>query len=320
MKSILQILAVSLVVLFSTSCDALTEERDKEWKELLNKGMNAIRAQKWTEAEETLDKSLIEAEKFGKEDKRVAASLVNLACCYAKKGDYEKAIKVSRKALNIDEKEIGDSHAVAYDLNQLGFYLDCAGKNKEATTLFLRSKAISTKLLQNASGKSKRVHQTDLGTTFGHLAENMILLKKYDEAEKYANEMLKVFRELENPKLYFSELDRVVVMFDKIKDKNDIESLFRREYAALEKKHSEKSQWVRVLNSRHGKYYMDKKDYVKGEEFYRKILAFRKENKKKNILIAEAANALAVCLSRQHKYKEAFALYRRSPDSYGWCF
>jgi lipopolysaccharide biosynthesis regulator YciM len=65
---------------------------DRAFAQLLDDGINAIRQEQWQRAEQLLDKSLVEAEKFGKNDRRVGGSLVNLGIIYGQRKDWAKAI------------------------------------------------------------------------------------------------------------------------------------------------------------------------------------------------------------------------------------
>ncbi|MCA9819082.1 MAG: tetratricopeptide repeat protein, partial [Cyanobacteria bacterium HKST-UBA01] len=189
MRNIINLALVIAMTSCVVSCGPPAPRGDDAlWKEKLNRGMDAIRQNKWEEAQSFLDQSLVEAEKFGKSDKRVAGSLVNLASCYANAKEFDKAIEVSRRALAIDEKEFGPGYEVAFDLNQLGTYLAVSGQHEEAVKELTRAVGMRAKL----EGSKGRLQ---LGTSLSNLGESYLELGSLEKAEKVLKEALTIFRE-----------------------------------------------------------------------------------------------------------------------------
>src|SRR3990172_9491193 len=91
------------------------------WETTMADGMSAHQRGHYAEAEEKFSAALKEAEAFGPEDPRLAASLNNLASVYAARGQAVRAEPLSRQALAIREKVLGAQHAdVAASLEDLG--------------------------------------------------------------------------------------------------------------------------------------------------------------------------------------------------------
>ncbi|MFQ5662850.1 MAG: tetratricopeptide repeat protein [Terriglobia bacterium] len=103
----------------------------------------------YAEAEKLLLAALQEAEKFGEQDPRFAASLNNLAELYRAQGKYEQAELLHQRALAIAEKALGPEHpAVATTLENYAALLRKMGRNAEAETSEAPAKAIRAKHAQ----------------------------------------------------------------------------------------------------------------------------------------------------------------------------
>lgn len=307
MRNILNLALVIAMTSCMVSCGPPAPRGDDAlWKEKLNRGMDAIRQNKWEEAQSFLDQSLVEAEKFGKSDKRVAGSLVNLASCYANAKEFDKAIEVSRRALAIDEKEFGPGYEVAFDLNQLGTYLAVSGQHEEAVKELSRAVGMRAKL----EGSKGRLQ---LGTSLSNLGESYLELGSLEKAEKVLKEALTIFREEESPQEYFSCLEQLDRVYAKSNSASKSVRLYTTEGQTLEKKYGAESPWVRVLQSKLGKSLMERGEYRLAEDLFKKLLAKRlKIESQKGLMAAEAANALAVCLFKQEKFKEALPYFEQA--------
>lgn len=307
MRILLNLALITAITSCMVSCSPPVPRGDDAlWKEKLNRGMDAIRQNNWEEAESFLDQSLAEAEKFGKSDKRVAGSLVNLASCYANAKKFDKAIEVSRRALVIDEKEFGPGYEVAFDLNQLGTYLAVSGQHEEAVKVLSRAVDMRTKL----EGSKGRLQ---LGTSLSNLGESYLELGSLDKAEEVLKEALIIFREEESPQEYFSCLEQLDRVYAKSNSQNKSVRLYASEGQLLEKKYGTESPWVRVSQSKLGKSLMDRGEYRLAEDLFKKLLEKRlKIESQKGLMAAEAANALAVCLFKQEKFKEALPYFEQA--------
>jgi tetratricopeptide (TPR) repeat protein len=89
-----------------------TEPADatQQWSADNEAGLQAMEKGNYTVAENSLEKAAKEAESFGLDDPRVAATLNNLASAYEKEGKLSKAADVYQRALPIMQKSLGENH------------------------------------------------------------------------------------------------------------------------------------------------------------------------------------------------------------------
>ncbi len=100
----------------------------------------------YAEAEKQLEAALKEAEAFGPDDVRLAASLNNLAELYRAQGRYADAEPLYKRALAIREKALGPEHPhVAQSLENYAGLLRETGRGTEAAKTEARAKAIRAK-------------------------------------------------------------------------------------------------------------------------------------------------------------------------------
>jgi len=101
------------------------------------------------EVEKQLSAALQEAEKFGPEDPRLAASLNNLAVLYNAQGKYVEAEPLHQRALTIVEKALGPEHPnMAESLKNYADLLRKTGREDEAASMEARAEAIRAKQAQ----------------------------------------------------------------------------------------------------------------------------------------------------------------------------
>ncbi len=100
------------------------------------------------EAEKACLADLVAAEELGFQDTRLAQSLSALARVYYDQGRYLEAGPLFRRALSIQDREMGGNHpGVAVTLNNLAELFSAQGRYREAEPLFRRALAIKTKTL-----------------------------------------------------------------------------------------------------------------------------------------------------------------------------
>jgi CHAT domain-containing protein/tetratricopeptide (TPR) repeat protein len=111
---------------------------------LLTQRVNELTAQgRTTEALPVAERALRIAEStFGPLDRRLAASLNNLADLYRDRGRLAEAEGLFRHALEIDEAALGDSDSTAAALNNLAMLYKDEGKLRDAEPLLKRALAI----------------------------------------------------------------------------------------------------------------------------------------------------------------------------------
>ncbi|HEY9679823.1 MAG TPA: DUF2225 domain-containing protein [Drouetiella sp.] len=121
--TILSVVAFGAVILCSCtpkeSADNLTldptqiaAEHASTWKEKNESGLAALQSSDLAKAETELLAALKEAEACGKEDPRVAVTLMNIASLYEKQNYYPKAISHLQSARKIFRKAYGDNSEV----------------------------------------------------------------------------------------------------------------------------------------------------------------------------------------------------------------
>ena len=110
---------------------------------------DAYQQGKYAEAEKQLLTALQEAENFGPEDPRLAASLNNLAALYQAQGRSAEAEKLFKRALAIVEKALGPEHpTVAQALENYAALLRETGHPRDAAIMAARAKVIRAKHAQ----------------------------------------------------------------------------------------------------------------------------------------------------------------------------
>lgn len=99
------------------------QDPDRTWKNLITEGQHLINTRNFAEAEQSFRKSLHEAERFGKDDPRVALSLENLGqtlMSEKKSADADTALRKSLEIFqNLDGIESVETANVELDLARL---------------------------------------------------------------------------------------------------------------------------------------------------------------------------------------------------------
>jgi len=298
------------VVMPLCACLAIAQQTcmaadDRAFTQLLDDGINAIRQEQWQRAEQLLDKSLVEAEKFGKNVRRVGGSLVNLGIIYGQRKDWAKAIAVSKRALDIDTKAYGERHAdVAYDYHQIGTYLDVSGKHAEATPYLKRALALRQTLPD--------VKQTLVGVTAENLGENLMSLKRAAEAESIYRQALTCFKNDKNAECYFGRLDVLCDFYGDPKRAKEGKNFYKTELADLDHRFGSESPWSANFLNRQGRFAMKTKDYALAESTYRRLTAMSSKLPGGATVRAAMQNALAVALFQQGKYDQAAPCFKQA--------
>lgn len=116
------------------------------WDTYMEAGEQAYRQGRYAEAEKALRAALNEAERFGPQDPRLAASFNNLAALYRAQGKYAEAEPLYKRALAIREKVLGPEHpAVATSLENYAALLPKMDRQAEAEEFEARARAIRAK-------------------------------------------------------------------------------------------------------------------------------------------------------------------------------
>lgn len=296
---------MALCVCFAFAQQVCRAADDRAFAQLLDDGINAIRQKQWQRAEQLLDKSLVEAEKFGKNDRRVGESLVNLGVIYGQRKDWTKAIDVSKRALDIDIKVHGERHAdVAYDYHQLGTCLDVSGKHAEATQYLKRALEMRQALSD--------VAPTLVGITAENLGENMMRLKRTAEAESLYRQSLTCFKNDKNPECYFRRLDFLYDFYCDPKRAKEGKNFYKAELADLDRRFGSESPWSANFLNQQGRFAMKTKDYALAESTFRRLAAMSSKLPGGAPNRAATQNGLAVALFKQGKIDQAAACFKQA--------
>ncbi len=123
--------------------------QETRWDSIMADAVKAYQQADYAEAEKLLLAALKEAESFGEQDPRLAASLNNLALLYYNQGKYAQAEPLYQRALAIDEKALGPEHPqVATVLENYAALLHKLNRDAEADKMEARAQAIRAKHAQ----------------------------------------------------------------------------------------------------------------------------------------------------------------------------
>lgn len=122
--------------------------QEQTWESAMAAGQQAVQQGNYAEAERIYEAAVKKAEMYGREDRRVAVSLSQLAQVYAGQGKHVEAEPLYLQALKIYQAVYGETHAdVAATLNNLGVLHRMYGQYAEAEPLLTRALAIKEQLL-----------------------------------------------------------------------------------------------------------------------------------------------------------------------------
>ena len=163
--------------LLLAACVASLPAQDPAWDTQMEAGAAAFDAGRYVEAEQHLNAALKEAEQFGRDDPRLAASLLLLGRVYRAQGNYAEAEPLLHRALAIQEKALGPEHPdVATSLHHLALLYRDQGAYAGAEPLYKRALAITERALGPDHPK--------LATTLESYAGLLRKMGREDEAKK----------------------------------------------------------------------------------------------------------------------------------------
>jgi tetratricopeptide (TPR) repeat protein len=142
MSKMREVSVIGCLLLSPLACQQQT------WESAIASGQQAVQEGNYAEAERIFKVAVQRAEEFGREDRRVAVSLSQLAQVYAGQGKHVEAEPVYLQALKIYQAVHGENHVdVAATLNNLGVLHRMYGQYAEAEPLLTRALAIKENLL-----------------------------------------------------------------------------------------------------------------------------------------------------------------------------
>ena len=121
---------------------------DNQWEKENAEGARLYESGHYIEAEQRLRAALLEVEKYGPKDSRVAVVLNNLGSLSHNQGNRDEAAACYQRALSIREEHYGPHHPwVAQSLNNLASLYRELGKYDEAETFLQRALKIAEALV-----------------------------------------------------------------------------------------------------------------------------------------------------------------------------
>ena len=255
-----------------------------------------------------LSESDLQNENTLKEDsQKIIDNLSNLASIYKSQGDYHKAELLTKEALSISKKYMGEeSPIVATFLNNIAVIMREQGKNTQAESLLLKALAIHEKTL----GPDHPYLAIDLD----NLAESYREQGKYLEAEPLYKRSIMI-----NSKVYGSnhpnlanDLNNIALLYYSQGKYTEAATLFQKAIAIYENNFGQDHPFfatslnnLALLNYKQGK-------YTEAEQFYQRALAIHENTMGSNHLsVAADLNNLAGLYYSQHKYTAAEPLYKQ---------
>jgi tetratricopeptide (TPR) repeat protein len=122
---------------------ARADDVDSVWKDLMVKAQHAATSQDYAQAEQTYQRAIKEAERFGAADSRVVATLTNFGALYQTEKKTADAVSMYQRAITILESGEVDENSQYADLNlKMGSLLVESGKAYDALPHFRKSLSI----------------------------------------------------------------------------------------------------------------------------------------------------------------------------------
>jgi tetratricopeptide (TPR) repeat protein len=138
----LTVLLGAALLLSALSC------QEHSWESAMAAGHQAVQQGNYAEAERIYQGAVKKAEQYGREDRRVAVSLSQLAQVYVGQGKHDEAEPLYLQALKIYQAVYGETHTdVAATLNNLGVLHRMYGQYADAEPLLLRALTIKEQLV-----------------------------------------------------------------------------------------------------------------------------------------------------------------------------
>ncbi|MBI4533243.1 MAG: tetratricopeptide repeat protein [Candidatus Melainabacteria bacterium] len=285
---------------------AVTQAR--VWETYLASGVKARKEGRYAEAERMLKESIGEAEKFGSDSPRYAASLSELAELDRIAGQYTEAESLNRKALAIRQKALGmQVPEVAQSLNNLALLLEDKGRYSEAEPLMRQSLEIWKKKQGEESA------ETAVG--LNNLARDLFDMGKYVEAEQLARRSLEISEKvhgLESPEVARS-LVTLGQLYFKTGKYNEAKKMLQRSLDIREREHGpEHPDLIESINSL-AEVSTAQRRYVDAEPLlYRSLAISEKTLGADHPHVADSLNQLALLYELRLKYPQAESNYKRA--------
>lgn len=171
---------------------AVAAADESNWTRHTKEGLVAFQLRDYGKAEESFQAALKEAEKFGKNDSRLATTLNHLALARKAQGKYAEAEPLLERALEIRERTLGPEHpGVGTILNNLAEVYRSQGNYGEAEPLYRRAIEIDEKA-QGPEHPSVAVDLNNLAVLYRGMG-------RYAEAESLYRRALTIWEKALGP-------------------------------------------------------------------------------------------------------------------------
>jgi tetratricopeptide (TPR) repeat protein len=196
---------------------------EQRWKVQHEAGVVATEQGFYSQAVQSFQAAIVEAEKFGLADPRLAQSLSGLATVHRLRESYAEAVALSRRSLAILEKTYGTQHPnVAIGQNNLAMILRLHGNYEEARILSEQSLTILEKVLGP--------EHVNVAISLNNLVLAYLPQKKYAEAEPFARRSLSIFERTPEAGAsnLLQSLESLAEVCRKLSNYDESERLYRR--------------------------------------------------------------------------------------------
>jgi CHAT domain-containing protein/Tfp pilus assembly protein PilF len=237
-----------------------------------------------------------------------AKQLAQQADQHYKQGQYNEAILLVERVLQIIEKTLGQNHPyVAASLNNLGELYRIQGLYKDAETIFQRALTLCEQVLG--------LEHPNTATTLNNLAALYLNQGYFNKAEPLLQRVLAIDEQvlgLEHPDFAIS-LNNLAELYRIQGRYSEAELLYQRSLAILEKAFGTEHPNVAQSLNNLAALYDSQGRYNQAEPLYQRSLAIReKVLGEKHPDTAQSLNNLASLYVYQQRYREAEPLLQRS--------
>lgn len=162
--------------------------QETDWEASIAAGQKAAARGDYATAERSFAGAIVKAERFGREDLRVAQALSHLARAYVAQGKFVEAEPLYLRALTIYQTQRGPNHMdVAATLNNLGILHKMHGQYAAAEPFLTRALAIKEQLLGP--------YDSEVGLSAQNLGMLYVAQERYEQAEPLLRRALAIWEQ-----------------------------------------------------------------------------------------------------------------------------
>jgi len=282
------------------------------WEYWVRMGSEYSRIYNYNSAIYYYEKSIRLAKQLGEEHPDYAASLDYLAHFYEDIGQYEEALSLYNKSLNLRKKVFGEASSdYATSLNNLASLYNKTGRYIEAQPLFVKAVRIREKTLGE--------EHPDYATSVSDLALLLYSTGKYSEAEELFLKAVKILKKSlsEWHVSYINCLNNLASLYQQTSRYTEAEPLYLKAISICKSSLKEQSPFHATLLNNLASFYQDTDRYAEAELSYQKAMNIRKKILGEDHLdYATSLNNLALLYLSLGRYIEAEPLYKQAMNIY----